>query len=150
MIVVRLFLHDRRIRAVTGSPAGFSGLYKAIATMLVESCALLAVNSLLVIGLLFTDNPAANTFFAILAQTQVRASPANASFRRVNLFHDGLSRSSLHCSSYDVSPTGVPLRVTQPPPELSVHSKLGTERGSLAAALPFLVRTPIVLWVSVG
>ena len=78
MIVARLVLHGRNVRTATGSLAGIGGLYKAIATMLVESCALFAVNSLLVIGLLFTDNHAANTFLAILAIVQVRPSLGTA------------------------------------------------------------------------
>jgi len=66
----------RAYRAVTGHPGGISRLYKAIATILIESCALLAVNSLLGIGLLFTDNfLATNTFLTILGEIQVRVFP---------------------------------------------------------------------------
>ena len=84
MIVVRLILHSRDIRAILGAPlSGTSRLYTTIITMLIESCALFAVNSLLVIGLLFTDNHAANTFLAILAIIQVRAYPVTAIFARV-------------------------------------------------------------------
>ena len=73
MIVIRLVLHSRNIRAATGM--GTNGLYKAISTMLIESCALFAVNSLLVIGPLIGGNYVAGTFFPILAETQVRAFP---------------------------------------------------------------------------
>ena len=72
MIVVRLVLHGRNVRLTTGSAGGISGLYKAIATMLIESCALFAVGSLLVIGVLFTP---ANGLQPILAEVQVRAFP---------------------------------------------------------------------------
>lgn len=68
MIVVRLVLHSRNIRAATGAPSRFSGLYKTIVTMLVECSALYTVISLLVIG---TDT--ANIFLPILAEAQVRA-----------------------------------------------------------------------------
>jgi len=71
MIVVRLFLLDRSVRATTQSPGGISGLYKTISTMLIESSALFAVSSLLVIVPLAAGNLVAKTFYAILAQTQV-------------------------------------------------------------------------------
>ena len=72
MIVVRLFLLDRSVRATTGSPGGISGLYKTISTMLIESSALFAVSSLLVIAPLAAGNLVAKAFYSILAQTQVR------------------------------------------------------------------------------
>ena len=75
MIVTRFILHGRNIRAATGSPAGISGLYKAIATMFIESSALYAVSSMLAIGLWVTGNHAANAFLPILAETQVRTFP---------------------------------------------------------------------------
>jgi len=75
MIVVRLFLLDRTVRTTTGPPGGISGMYKTISTMLVESSALFAVSSLLVIATLAAGNLVAKTFYAILAQTQVRALP---------------------------------------------------------------------------
>ena len=73
MIVVRLFLLDRNIRATTGSPGGISGLYKTVSTMLIESSALFAVSSLLVITPLAAGNLVAKMFYCILVQTQVRA-----------------------------------------------------------------------------
>ena len=73
MIVVRLVLHARNIRAVMGSPGGIGGLYKTIITMLVESCALYAASSLLFVGQ--SRSAIANTFFPILAETQVCAFP---------------------------------------------------------------------------
>ena len=88
MIVVRLVLHGRNIRAATGSAVGVSGLYKVVSTMLIESCALFAVSSLLVVGTLaaagnyvhvgkivLTGDYLVNTFFPILAETQVCAFP---------------------------------------------------------------------------
>jgi len=83
MIVIRLVLHNRSIRTDTGTPAGTSGLYKAIVTMLIESSALYAVISLLVIVLLVTGNHVADTFFPILAEVQVRASPRSRSRSRL-------------------------------------------------------------------
>ena len=73
MIVVRLFLLDRNIRATTGSPGGISGLYKTVSTMLIESSALFTVSSLLVITPLAAGNLVVKMFYCILVQTQVRA-----------------------------------------------------------------------------
>ena len=73
MIVTRLVLHGRNIRAVTGSQVGISGLYKTIATMLIESSALYAVNSLVLIGLWAAGSGASGIFLPTLSQTQVRA-----------------------------------------------------------------------------
>jgi len=72
MIVARLVMYARNVRAATGSLAGFGGLYVAIATMLIESSALFAVSSLVVIGTWATNSTAANAFTPILAETQVR------------------------------------------------------------------------------
>ena len=72
MIVIRLILHARDTRAVLGK-TGICGLYKTIVTMLVESCALYAVNSLLCLGLLGAKNLALYIFSPILRQTRVRA-----------------------------------------------------------------------------
>ena len=87
MIVIRLILYGRKIRAATGSLAGISGLYKTISTMLVESCALFTVSSVLVVGPLaayvYNLTPevwiigacVVEIFFPILAEIQVRAFP---------------------------------------------------------------------------
>jgi len=75
MIVVRLVLHGRNVRAATGSPIGISELYKVIATMLIESSPLFAVSSVLVIGVMAVDSPLTNIFFPALTEMQVRASP---------------------------------------------------------------------------
>ena len=72
MIVIRLILHTKNTHTATGG-AGVGGVYRAVVTMLVESCALYAVSSLLVIGPWGAKNAAANIFFPILTQTQVRA-----------------------------------------------------------------------------
>ena len=74
MIVIRLILHARNIRtALEGT--GIGGLCKAIITMLIESCVLYAVSSLLVIAPWGASSPIAYTFLPILDQTQVRAFP---------------------------------------------------------------------------
>ena len=75
MIVVRLVLRGRNAHSTTDSRTGISGLYKSIATMLIESSALFAVSTILVIGPWAVGNPVANVFVRILAETQVRASP---------------------------------------------------------------------------
>lgn len=75
MIVVRLALHSRDIHATLGVPGGISRFYKAIITMLIESSALFAGSSLLVIGLMAARSPAANLFFPTLCETQVCVPP---------------------------------------------------------------------------
>jgi len=67
MIVTRLILHTRNIM---GAPAR---VYRAIITMLIESSALYAINSLLFVGPWGAGNHAADIFLPILAQTQVIA-----------------------------------------------------------------------------
>ena len=75
MIVIRLILHARSSRAAAGI-GDIGGFSKAIVTMLVESCALYAVSTLLVLGSLGADDgeaPITSFFLHILNQTQVRA-----------------------------------------------------------------------------
>jgi hypothetical protein len=78
MIVTRLVLHSRNIRNAMGAPAGNSGLYKAVITMLIESCALYAVTLLLFIVPWAVDwfqgifSPVPEVSFPILFETQVR------------------------------------------------------------------------------
>ena len=79
MIVIRLLLHNRDIRAAMGSPAGIGRLYKAIVTMLIESSALYAVSSFLVIGPWVAGDRDAIIFLPILTQTQVSAFPGSRS-----------------------------------------------------------------------
>ena len=73
MIVIRLIVHARSTRAALGM-TGIGGLYKAVVTMLVESCAIFAVSSLLVIGTrsVIESFPIVNFFLPVLYQTQVR------------------------------------------------------------------------------
>ena len=73
MIVVRLTIHTRNTRTALGM-TGIGGLSKAIVTMLVESCAIFAVSSLLVIAT-WGKSPIVNIFLPILYQTQVCAFP---------------------------------------------------------------------------
>jgi len=89
MIVIRLILHGRNIRTATGSLAGITGWYKMISTMLIESCALFAGSSLLVVGALaavvysstrYSNIPiigsfVVDIFFPVLAVIQVCAFP---------------------------------------------------------------------------
>ena len=70
MIVARLILYTRNIRNAMGI-SGIGAMCNAISTMLVESCALYAVNSLLVIIPLAIQNYVMDIFFPILAETQV-------------------------------------------------------------------------------
>ena len=75
MIVVRLVVHSRRTRNATGSLATISKLYRTVATMLIESSALYALSSFLVVGPLIAKSCATNMFLPILAETQVRPFP---------------------------------------------------------------------------
>ena len=71
MIVIRLVLHDRNVRAAIGSPTGMSRLYKTIVTMLIESSALYAVISLLLIGLWAARSTASGIFLPLISPIQV-------------------------------------------------------------------------------
>ena len=76
MIVIRLILYSRSVRAAMGPSTRIGGLYKSIVTMLVESSALFTVSCVLVIGLWVVTGVAglvANVFVRILAETQVCA-----------------------------------------------------------------------------
>jgi hypothetical protein len=72
MITIRLALHSRNIRNAMGGPHSTGGLYSAVVTMLVESCALYATNSVLYIGPWGAGSHIADIFFPILSETQVR------------------------------------------------------------------------------
>lgn len=73
MIVTRLILHRRNIRDAMGASAGTAtGLYKAVATILIESCALYAASFILFIGPWGANSSVANIFFPVVAETQVR------------------------------------------------------------------------------
>ena len=95
MIVIRLILHTRKTRTALGM-TGVGGLCKSVVTMLVESCALCAVNSLLVIGPLGAGTYAVYIFMPILVETQVGAFPSPQS-------SDSLSNATTdwtgHCST---------------------------------------------------
>ena len=97
MIVVRLILHARNVRAATGSPDGISGLYKTIATMLIESSALFAVTSLLVIGTVAANNAIGNLFPPVLAEVQVRVFPRLQSL-------DGLPHETMEWTGHRFTP----------------------------------------------
>ena len=72
IIVARLVLHSRSIRHAMGPLVRPSRLYNDIAAILIESSAIYAIASLLLIGLWATKNRALGIFLPILAETQVR------------------------------------------------------------------------------
>ena len=82
-IVIRLILHTRATRTALGG-SGMGGLCKAIVTMLVESCALYAVSSLLVIGPWSVGSPITNFPPSIPEETQVCAFPRLQSSDRLS------------------------------------------------------------------
>ena len=84
MIITRLILHTRNVRTALGL-RGVGGLSKAIITMLIESCALYAVSSLLVLGPLSVRNDASVIFVPILSETQVGAFGPRSSDRLFNV-----------------------------------------------------------------
>ena len=71
MIATRLILHSRNTRNALGAPAGAGGLYEAIVAMLIESCALYSVSSLLYIITWTTRSWVSIAFLFLLTQTQV-------------------------------------------------------------------------------
>ena len=71
MIVIRLTLYARSIRTPMGE-IGSGGLCRAIITMFIESCAINAMISVLVVGLIGAGSTAFFIFMFILPQTQVR------------------------------------------------------------------------------
>ena len=74
MVVIRLILLARSTRTAMGV-SGIGGLCRAIIAMLVESCALYGVSSLLVIGPSAARNLVTGFFWCIFPQVQVRAFP---------------------------------------------------------------------------
>lgn len=75
MIVLRLVLRGRSVREVMGPIQNIrpNKFYKAIITIVVESCALYSISSVLNIGPWCTNNPVQFAFFPILVQSQVIA-----------------------------------------------------------------------------
>ena len=74
MIVIRLILYTRNVHAVMGV-ARIGGFCKSIVTILIESCALYAMNLLLAIVSWVTGSYITAVFLPIFAQTQVRVLP---------------------------------------------------------------------------
>ena len=100
MIVVRLVLHTRNIRTNTGV-AGIGELCKTIVTILIESCALYTVSSLLIIGPWAARGYVVEAFFSIIAETQVRAFPCpRSSGSLYNVTADWIGhRTTARCST---------------------------------------------------
>ena len=73
LITVRLVLRNRTTPAAPGAPTGINALYKTTITLLIESSALYAANSLLFLVPWVAKNHAADIFLPILGQTQVCA-----------------------------------------------------------------------------
>jgi hypothetical protein len=100
MIVVRLVVHRRNIRKAMGASAGASGVYEAIVTILVESCALYTVASLLYLGPWGAGSALEYTFSSMLVETQVRRT-ATSGCCLINM----TNRSFLPSSSFYELPT---------------------------------------------
>ena len=74
MIVIWLILHARNVHT-TMWMNGIGGLYKTIITMLIESCVIFTVSSVLVLVPMGIGNPAYHIFMPILCEAQVRTPP---------------------------------------------------------------------------
>ena len=72
MLSAQLIQRIRDTPAAQGAPTGISALYKTTVTLLIESSALYAANSLLFLVPWVAKNHAADIFLPILGQTQVR------------------------------------------------------------------------------
>ena len=101
MIATRLILHSRNTRNAMGTPAGASGLYEAIVAVLIESCALYSVNSLMYIILWTTGSWVTITFLTFL--TQIQVSPVSTSSLQPS--HD--------CDGQVIAPFLIILRVSK-------------------------------------
>ena len=73
MIIIRLALHNRRMRNARETPTSACWPYKAVISMVIEFCALYAVSFLLYIGPWCAGCYFPNIFLPVLAETQVRA-----------------------------------------------------------------------------
>lgn len=71
MIVGRLILHSKNFQNAMGPTAKTGGLYKAIVTILIESCALYAITYLLFMAPWAAGSSVGNAFFPILVEVQV-------------------------------------------------------------------------------
>ena len=110
MIVTRLTLHNKNIRSAMGTMRKPGGLYNAVVTMLVESCAIYAVTYLLYIGPWSTKNSAQLIFSPILTVAQVRtlllfSLPEHRGLESL-LSNPAMHRSSARSSSFSELPTG--------------------------------------------
>ena len=86
MIVARLILHNKNVRSAIGTSSGISGLYTTIVTMLVESCALYAAGSLVLIVPWAIDSPLMFVFSKVSGMMQVRSA---SDFPGCTLFNHG-------------------------------------------------------------
>jgi len=73
IILVRLVLYGKNVKSALGARGTFSGLYKASLAVLIESCGLYAVNSLLFVVPWGIGSYVSGIFLPILAQIQVIA-----------------------------------------------------------------------------
>lgn len=71
MVVTRLVLHVRDIRSAIGPSFGPKGPYKAIITMLVESCALYTVSAIPFLGSWVSHSSLSDVFISAVAGAQV-------------------------------------------------------------------------------
>ena len=100
-IVVRLVLHRRNIKITTGVTSRANRIYRALITMLIESCTFYAVSAVLYLGPWGAQSFAADIFFPILTETQVRAVFLIATASRHLCLITTRNRLSLHLLFYD-------------------------------------------------
>ena len=135
MIVTRLILQRKNLRNIIGTTSGVGGLYKAAATILVESSALYAISFMLWVEAWARGS---FTFSQMLGQAQVRLI--------FLMYHSdpcltirALSRSSLRSSSLYELPTGEHRPAGSSSLEISVLFVSGANRHHRVAVGPLLV-----------
>ena len=146
MIATRLILHSRNTRNALGTPSGASGLYEAIVAVLIESCALYSVNSLMYIILWTTGSWVTVTFLTFL--TQIQVSPVSTSSLQPS--HDCDNRLSLRFSSFYESQNRARRRATPLLPRPRVRFALGMQGIQRVVMRPPAKGNPRVEWIPVG
>jgi len=107
MIVARLFLHNRIIQNAVGPLSSPSGFTKFVNTILIESCALSGVTSLMYIGSWGTGNyRVANYIIPIFEASQVRAYRRLTAIPGCSCLISVMTRSLVHSSLFYALPIG--------------------------------------------
>lgn len=105
MIIIRLFLHNKIIREAVGPLSTLGGLTKFVNAILIESCALSAVTSLLYIGSWGAGNyQVVNYIIPIFEACQVRAYRRLTAVPECSCLISAMTRSLAHSSLFYALP----------------------------------------------